>query len=181
MGRPLASWLQQGWSASQGDGDGPGISLGDGQTEVPGVPVESGRSDMLLRCVLPYLTLPYFKSWEDSIPTSETCKWMFQLMTTGLTSPSKRKWGSTVMQYCTCTTPGRCFGVVFKCLINPNRSRNSLIIINIIKLLRVTSLRLSMNVLPTIWNFLCSCHPVLVWQQCLFIVKNKYVLLITGV
>ena len=29
------------------DGDGPGISLGDGQTETPGVPVESGHSDML--------------------------------------------------------------------------------------------------------------------------------------
>ena len=29
------------------NGDGPGISLGDGQTEAPGVPAESGRSDAL--------------------------------------------------------------------------------------------------------------------------------------
>ena len=29
------------------DGDGSGICLGDGQTEVPGVPVESGCSDVL--------------------------------------------------------------------------------------------------------------------------------------
>ena len=31
-------------SASQENGDGPGICLGDGQAEAPGVPAESGRS-----------------------------------------------------------------------------------------------------------------------------------------
>ena len=45
-----------GLSASQGDGDGPDIGLGDGQTEAPGVPAESGRSDALLRRMLPFLT-----------------------------------------------------------------------------------------------------------------------------
>jgi len=43
-----------GWSASQGSGDRPGICLGDGQTEAPGVPAESGRSDALLWRMLPY-------------------------------------------------------------------------------------------------------------------------------
>ena len=47
-----------GWFASQGDGDGPGICLGDVQTESTGVLVESGRSDALLRCMLPYQTWP---------------------------------------------------------------------------------------------------------------------------
>ena len=45
-----------GCTASKGDGDGPGICLGDGQTEAPGVPAESGRSDALLQSRLPYLT-----------------------------------------------------------------------------------------------------------------------------
>jgi len=45
-----------GCTASKGDGDGPGICLGDGQTEAPGVPAESGRSDALLQYRLPYLT-----------------------------------------------------------------------------------------------------------------------------
>ena len=49
-----------GWSASQGDGDGPGIYLGDGQTEAPGVLVESGHSEALLWHILPYL------SWSES-------------------------------------------------------------------------------------------------------------------
>ena len=48
-----------GWSASQEDGNGPGIYLGDGQTEAPGVPAESRRSDALLWCMLPYLTWHY--------------------------------------------------------------------------------------------------------------------------
>ena len=34
--------------------------LGDGQTEPPGVPAESGCSDALLRRMLPYLTWPLF-------------------------------------------------------------------------------------------------------------------------
>ena len=46
------------WSASQGDGDGPRICLGDGQTEAPGVLSESGGSDALLWRILPYLTSP---------------------------------------------------------------------------------------------------------------------------
>ena len=49
-GRPRASWLQY-W-------DGQGICLGNGQTEAPGDPAESGCSDALLRCMLPYLSWP---------------------------------------------------------------------------------------------------------------------------
>ena len=47
-----------GRSASQGDGDGPGICLRDGQTEAPGVPTESGHSDELLQHMLLYPTCP---------------------------------------------------------------------------------------------------------------------------
>ena len=36
--------------------DGAGICLGDKQTTAPGVPAESGCSDMLLQLMLPYLT-----------------------------------------------------------------------------------------------------------------------------
>ena len=67
MGRPRASWLQPGvdWLASQGDGDG--------QTEAPGVPSESGCSDALLWRILPHLTLTWIKntrrrSWLDKCP-----------------------------------------------------------------------------------------------------------------
>ena len=42
--------------AFQGDGDGLGICLGDGQTEAPGVQAESGCSDVLLQHPLQYLT-----------------------------------------------------------------------------------------------------------------------------
>ena len=45
-----------GLRASQGDGDGPGICLGNGETEAPGALVESGCSDALLQCMLPYQT-----------------------------------------------------------------------------------------------------------------------------
>ena len=55
--RPRASWLQQvdqhlkemGWARHL---------PGDGQMEAPGAPAESGRSDALLWCILPYLTSP---------------------------------------------------------------------------------------------------------------------------
>ena len=43
-------------SVSQGDGDRSGICLGDGQMEAPGILAESGRSDVLLWRMLPYLT-----------------------------------------------------------------------------------------------------------------------------
>ena len=60
MGRPHASWLQQVDQHLKEMGDGPGIYLEDDQTEAPGVPAESGRSDALLRCMLPYLpTCPH--------------------------------------------------------------------------------------------------------------------------
>ena len=36
--------------------DGPGVSLGDGQTEAGGVLSQGGRGDALLRCMPPYLT-----------------------------------------------------------------------------------------------------------------------------
>ena len=45
-----------GSSASQEDGAGPGICLGDGQSDAPGVSAGSGRSVALLRCMLPYMT-----------------------------------------------------------------------------------------------------------------------------
>ena len=48
MGRPRASWLQQVDRHLKEMGMGAGICLGDGQTEAPGVPAESRRSDALL-------------------------------------------------------------------------------------------------------------------------------------
>ena len=36
--------------------DGPGVFLGDGQTEAEGVPSQGGRGDALLRRMPPYLT-----------------------------------------------------------------------------------------------------------------------------
>ena len=36
--------------------DGPGVCLGDGQTEDEGVPAQGGRGDALLRRMPPYLT-----------------------------------------------------------------------------------------------------------------------------
>ena len=47
------------WSPiiSEGYGhDGPGVFLGDGQTEAEGVPSQGGRGDALLRRMAPYLT-----------------------------------------------------------------------------------------------------------------------------
>ena len=42
---------------SEGYGHGgPGIRLGDGQTEAEGVPSQGGRGDALLRRMAPYLT-----------------------------------------------------------------------------------------------------------------------------
>ena len=55
LGRPHASWLQQ-IDKFLVAADGPGICLWDGQTEVLGVPAESGHSDALLRRMLPYLS-----------------------------------------------------------------------------------------------------------------------------
>ena len=37
---------------------GPGVCLGDGQTEAEGVPAQGGRGDALLRRMHPYLTIP---------------------------------------------------------------------------------------------------------------------------
>ena len=47
---------------SLSDGDEPGICLGDGQMEAPGVPVESGRSDTLWR-MLPINEFMNFSSY----------------------------------------------------------------------------------------------------------------------
>ena len=42
---------------SEGYGhDGPGVCLGDGQTEAEGVPSQGGRGDALLQRMSPYLT-----------------------------------------------------------------------------------------------------------------------------
>ena len=48
---------------SEGYGhDGPGVCLGDGQTETEGVPSQGGRGDALLRRMPPHLTLNYIIS-----------------------------------------------------------------------------------------------------------------------
>ena len=44
---------------------GPGVCLGDGQTEAEGVLSQGGRGDALLRRMAPYLTSP--DQWEKSI------------------------------------------------------------------------------------------------------------------
>ena len=42
---------------SEGYGhDGPGVGLGDGQTEAEGVPSQGGRGDALVRRMPPHLT-----------------------------------------------------------------------------------------------------------------------------
>ena len=56
MGQPRASWLQQIDRHLNEMGMGQASALGDGQTEAPGVPAESGRSNALLRRMLPFLT-----------------------------------------------------------------------------------------------------------------------------
>ena len=43
---------------------GPGVCLGDGQTEAEGVPSPGGRGDALLRRMPPYLTWPDLYSSE---------------------------------------------------------------------------------------------------------------------
>ena len=44
---------------SEGDGhSGPGVCLGDGQTEAEGIPSQDGRGDALLRRMSPYLIWP---------------------------------------------------------------------------------------------------------------------------
>ena len=49
-GRPRAS-VASGGVLSEGYGhDGPGVCLGDGQTEDEGVPSQAGRGDALLVC-----------------------------------------------------------------------------------------------------------------------------------
>ena len=56
MGRPHAWWLQQVDRHLKEMGMDQASSWGDGQTEAPRVPAESGRSDALLCRILPYLT-----------------------------------------------------------------------------------------------------------------------------
>ena len=58
MGQPRSSWLQQVDRHLKEMGMGLASAYGDGQTEAPGVPVESGRSDALFWHMLPYLTCP---------------------------------------------------------------------------------------------------------------------------
>ena len=58
MGRPRASWLQQVDRHLKEMGMGQASAWDDGQTEAPGVLAESGRSDALLWCLLPYLACP---------------------------------------------------------------------------------------------------------------------------
>ena len=56
MGRPCASWMQQVDLHLKEMGMGQASALGDGQTEAPVGLMESGRSDVLLWRMLPYLT-----------------------------------------------------------------------------------------------------------------------------
>ena len=56
MGRPCASWLQQFDRHLKEIGMGQASTGENGQTEAPGVPAESGRSESLLWRILPYLT-----------------------------------------------------------------------------------------------------------------------------
>ena len=49
--------FSSGGGLSEGyDHDGPGVCLGDGQTEAEGVPTQGGRGDALLWRMLPYRT-----------------------------------------------------------------------------------------------------------------------------
>ena len=51
-------FMSSGGILSEGYGHiGPGVCLGDGQTEAEGVPSHGGRGDALLRRMPPYLTL----------------------------------------------------------------------------------------------------------------------------
>ena len=52
----VASWSDGVLSEGYGHG-GPGVCLGDGQTEAEIVPSQGGRGDALLRRTPPYLTL----------------------------------------------------------------------------------------------------------------------------
>ena len=56
MGRTRSSWLQQVDQHLKEMGMGQASAWGMGKMEAPGVPAESGRSDALLWCMLPYLT-----------------------------------------------------------------------------------------------------------------------------
>ena len=53
-----------GLSEGYGHG-GPGVCLGDGQTEAEGVPSQGGRGDALLRRMPRYLTLPIYMRREQ--------------------------------------------------------------------------------------------------------------------
>ena len=71
--------------ASQGDGEGRGICMGDGQTEAPGVSAESGRSDALLQHMLPYLTWLCLDGFEGRKVAVETrILYKFLLITSSL-------------------------------------------------------------------------------------------------
>ena len=53
---------------SEGYGHGgPGVCLGDGQTEAEGVPSQGGRDDALLRRMPPYLTCAEHAGWRGSV------------------------------------------------------------------------------------------------------------------
>ena len=56
-GAPTRFMVASGGVLSKGCGPGgPGVCLGDGQTEAEGVPSQGGRGDALLRRMPPYLT-----------------------------------------------------------------------------------------------------------------------------
>ena len=54
---PACFLVASGGVLSEGYGhEGPGVCLGDGQTEAEGVPSQGGRGDALLRRMSPHLT-----------------------------------------------------------------------------------------------------------------------------
>ena len=56
-GAPTRLMVASGGVLSEGyERDGPGVCLGDGQTEAEGVPSQGGRGDALFRRMPPYLT-----------------------------------------------------------------------------------------------------------------------------
>ena len=57
QGAPKRFMVASGGVLSEGYGHGgPGVCLGDSQTEAEGVPAQGGRDDALLRRMPPYLT-----------------------------------------------------------------------------------------------------------------------------
>ena len=77
-------WPDGGLSEGYGHG-GPGVCLGDGQTEAEGVPSQGGRGDALLRRMSPYLTW-YFSFQNATVKRADA--------QTIISEIKKKWWGS---------------------------------------------------------------------------------------